>query len=145
PRFDGEVLTFEAEGQPSSLAPGGETGEATVFEIRTSEVEQPPRLPEGGDLVEAPLGGFDAVELTLFGRPAAKGRIAFGEGLAVVGRFEFEEGTSPDELGPAVLSALAEEALLEGAEVIYTIIDGAGFPSFLGEGWSESARLLRHG
>ncbi|WP_422936448.1 hypothetical protein [Sinomonas sp. P47F7] len=115
---------------------------AVVLMIRTSDIAQPPNLPEGGDLVEAPLGPFDAVELTLFGRPAAKGRIAFGEGLAVVGRFEFVDEASADQLGPAVLSALAEEAFLEGAELIYTVVDG-GAPSFLGNGWSEVGRLSR--
>lgn len=121
---------------------GSEAGGTIVLEISTSDVDQPPRLPEGGDLVEAPLGLFDTVELTLFGRPAAKGRIAFGEGIAAVGLFEFEDGTSADELGPAVLSALAEEAFLEGAEVIYTVVEGEA-PSYLGSGWSETGRLRR--
>lgn len=119
-------------------------GDAVVFAVRTADVEQPPRLPEGGDVVGAPLGPYDAVEVTLFGRPAAKGRIAFGDSVAVVGRFEFEHGADPDELGPAVLSALAEEAFLEGAEVIYTIVEGVEgveAPSYLGTGWTEAGRL----
>jgi hypothetical protein len=123
---------------------GSETaddGAATVFSIPTSDVDQAPSLPDGGDVVEAPLGPFDVVEVTLFGRPAAKGRIAFGDGLAVVGRFEFEAGFTPDDFGPALLSALAEEAFLEGAETIYTVVEGESLPPFLGHGWSEAGRL----
>lgn len=148
-RVDGDALVLEEAGTPFRLVPsadaigGSTTGDAIVFAIATSDVEQPPALPEGGDVVEAPLGLFDAVELTLFGRPAAKGRIAFGDGLAVVGRFEFEPGPPPEVLGPPVLSALAEEAFLEGAETLYTVVDGDGLPSYLGNGWSEAGRLRR--
>jgi hypothetical protein len=113
-------------------------GNATVFAIPTSAVDQTASLPEGGGVVGAPLGDFDVVEVTQFGRPAAKARIAFGENLAVVGRFEFEAGFSADELGPALLAALAEEAFLEGAETIYTVADGNALPSYLGRGWSRS-------
>ncbi|MEA5454323.1 hypothetical protein SPF06_06275 [Sinomonas sp. JGH33] len=120
-----------------------EAGEAAVFRIATSEVDEAPALPEGADLVEAPLGAYDIVELTLFGRPAAKARIAFGNGIAAVGRFEFEPGQSPDQLGPGLLSALAQEAFAEGAETIYTVADGTEQPPYLGPGWTEAGRLRR--
>ncbi|MCH6470528.1 hypothetical protein [Sinomonas terrae] len=134
----------DSEGaEASGLAPSSNDGEATVFAVRTGDVEQPPQLPEGGDVVGAPLGPYDAVEVTLFGRAAARGRIAFGDSVAVVGRFDFEHGTDPDKLGPAVLSALAEEAFLEGADVIYTVVEGHQAPSYLGSGWTEAGRLAR--
>lgn len=122
-------------------AESADDGDATVFSIPTSDIDQTPSLPEGGDVVGAPLGPFDVVEATLFGRPAARGRIAFGDGLAVVGRFDFEVGFAPEDFGPALLSALAEEAFLEGAETLYTVVEGAALPHFLGSGWSEAGRL----
>ncbi|WP_156143988.1 hypothetical protein [Sinomonas humi] len=133
----------ESEWAESGPAPSVDGGEATVFAARTADVEQPPQLPEGGDVVGAPLGPYDAVEVTLFGRAAARGRIAFGDSVAVVGHFDFEKGTDPDVLGPALVSALAEEAFLEGAEVIYTVVEASQAPSYLGTGWTEAGRLTR--
>lgn len=143
-RIEGGTLVLDGS-TPTRLAPSSAdaAGDAVVLSVRTADVEQPPRLPDGGDVFGAPLGPYDAVELTMFGRPAAKGRVAFGEGIAVVGRFEFNAGANPEELGPALVSALAEEAFLEGAEVIYTILDGTDTPSHLGSGWTEAGRLER--
>lgn len=132
---------------PLWLAVNGEEsaadGEATVFAIPTSDVDQTAKLPEGGSVVGAPMGDFDVVEVTQFGRPAGKARIAFGEGLAVVGRFEFEPGFTPEDFGPALLAALAEEAFLEGAKTIYTVAEGKELPSFLGDRWSQSGPVPR--
>ncbi|MDQ4500921.1 hypothetical protein [Sinomonas sp. ASV322] len=119
------------------------SGEAVVFAIRTSDVDPSPVLPEGADVIEAPLGEYDVVELTLFGRPAAKARIAYGDGIAAVGRFEFQQGQLPEQLAPGLLAALAQEAFAEGAETLYTVAEGTEQPPYLGPGWSEAGRLRR--
>ncbi|BCT76068.1 hypothetical protein SCMU_19100 [Sinomonas cyclohexanicum] len=132
-------------GEDRALTPRGGEGaaDATVLAIATGDIPQPPKLPEGGGISEAPLGAYDAVELTLFGRPAAKGHIAFGDGIAAIGGFEFTADDADGRLGAAVVSALAEEAFLEGAEWLVTIVPGdpAKVPSFLAQGWTEAAKL----
>lgn len=122
---------------------GSGNADATVLAIATGDVPQPPRLPEGGGISEAPLGEYDVVELTIWGRPAAQGRIAFGDGIAAIGGFGFAADDADGRLGAAVVSALAEEAFLEGAEWLVTIVEGdsAQTPAFLAEGWAEAGKL----
>jgi hypothetical protein len=147
PQFDdGTLLIPPAAGSAGvriSMHDGEGPANATLLAIATSAVPQPPRLPEGGGLAEAPLGAYDAVELTVFGRPAAKGRIAYGGPVAAVGGFEFAVDDVDGSLGAAVVSALAEEAFLEGAEWVVTVVGGdpADVPAYLGEGWFPAARL----
>ncbi|MDP9886170.1 hypothetical protein J2W21_003695 [Sinomonas atrocyanea] len=144
-RWDTLAPLFAALGDDRALAPHGGVGpaDATVLAIATADVSQPPKLPEGGGLAEAPLGEYDAVELTIWGRPAAKGLIAFGEGVAAIGGFEFAADDADGRLGAAVVSALAEEAFLEGAEWLVTLVDGdpAKVPAYLADGWREAAKV----
>ncbi|MDQ0259953.1 hypothetical protein [Sinomonas atrocyanea] len=143
--WDTVAPLFAALGDDRALAPHAGTGpaDATVLAIATGDVAQPPKLPEGGGLSEAPLGEYDAVELTVWGRPAAKGLIAFGDGVAAVGGFEFAADDADGRLGAAVVSALAEEAFLEGAEWLVTLVSGdpAEVPAYLAEGWREAAKV----
>ena len=144
-RWDTVAPLFAALGGNRILAPheGQGPAEATILAIATEDIPQPPRLPEGGGLSEAPLGDYDAVELTIFGRPAAKGLVAFGDGIAAIGSFEFTADDADGRLGAAVVSALAEEAFLEGAEWLVTIVDGdpARIPAYLGQGWAEAGKV----
>lgn len=144
-RWDTLAPLLAALGNERALAPHGGAGpaDATLLAIATGDVPQPPRLPEGGGLSEAPLGEYDAVELTIWGRPAAKGLIAFGEGVAAIGGFDFAAGDADGSLGAAVVSALAEEAFLEGAEWLVTLVDGdpAEVPAYLAQGWREVAKV----
>lgn len=144
-RWDTVAPLLAALGDDRALAPhdGAGPADATLLAIATEDVPQPPRLPEGGGLSEAPLGEYDAVELTIWGRPAAKGLIAFGEGVAALGGFEFAAGDADGTLGAAVVSALAEEAFLEGAEWLVTLVDGdpAEVPAYLAEGWRAAAKV----
>lgn len=146
PRWDSiSPLLAAIRGGSLPYAPqeGDGAADARLLVIATADVPQPPRLPEGGGLSEAPLGDYDAVELTVFGRPAAKGRIAFGDGVAAIGAFEFAADDADGSLGAAVVSALAEEAFLEGAEWIVSAVDGGSgdLPAYLNQGWHVAARL----
>ncbi|ASN51863.1 hypothetical protein [Sinomonas sp. R1AF57] len=148
-QFDNGALliapTTGAAGSILSMHDGDGAADATLLAIATGDIPQPPKLPEGGGIAEAPLGAYDAVELTVFGRPAAKGRIAYGTSVAAVGGFEFAVDDAEGSLGAAVVSALAEQAFLEGAEWLVTLVEGdpAEVPAFLGEGWAPAARLRR--
>lgn len=132
-------------GEDRTYAPhdGPGAADAIVLAIPTGDIPQPPKLPEGGGISEAPLGEYDVVELTVWGRPAAQGRIAFGDGVAAIGGFGFTADDADGSLGAAVVSALAEEAFLEGAEWLVTIVEGdpAQTPAFLAAGWSEAGKL----
>ncbi|GAB3286057.1 hypothetical protein GCM10027449_32280 [Sinomonas notoginsengisoli] len=146
PRWDMITPLFAAiSGEDHAYAPheGPGSADATVLAIPTGDVPQPPKLPEGGGISEAPLEEYDVVELTIWGRPAAQGRIAFGDGVAAIGGFGFAADDADGRLGAAVVSALAEEAFLEGAEWLVTVIDGdpAAIPPYLAQGWTEAAKV----
>lgn len=144
-RWETLAPLFAALGADPALTPHAADGaaDATVLAIATTEVPQPPKLPEGGDISEAPMGEYDVVELTVWGRPAAKGLVAFGEGVAAIGGFEFAAEDADGRLGAAVVSALAEEAFLEGAETLVTMVDGdpAALPAYLAAGWTETGKV----
>lgn len=145
-RWDTVAPLFAALGEDAheySLHDGAGTADATLLAIATGDIPQPPKLPEGGGLAEAPLGDYDAVELTIWGRPAAKGLVSFGDRVAAIGGFEFTADDADGSLGAAVVSALAEEAFLEGAEWLVTIVDGdpASIPAYLEQGWAETAKV----
>lgn len=144
-RWESVAPLFAALGDGRAFAPheGGGTADATVLAIATGDIPQPPTLPEGGAMSEAPLGDYDVAELTVWGRPAVKGRIAYGDGVAAIGGFEFAADDPDGRLGAAVVSALAEEAFLEGAGWLVTIVDGeaAETPAFLGGAWREAAKV----
>lgn len=145
-RWDTVAPLFAAiAGEDRTYTPhdGPGSADATILAIATGEVPQPPKLPEGGGISEAPLGEYDVVELTIWGRPAAQGRIAFGDGVAAIGGFGFTADDADGSLGAAVVSALAEEAFLEGAEWLVTLVEGdpASVPAYLAQGWSEAAKV----
>ncbi|MDQ0213438.1 hypothetical protein BMF89_01560 [Arthrobacter sp. SRS-W-1-2016] len=52
---------------------------------RPGEANGAPLLESKFGVFEAPLEDYDVVELTRFDRPLARGRVAFGDGFAVVG------------------------------------------------------------
>ncbi|WP_284989192.1 hypothetical protein [Arthrobacter sp. efr-133-TYG-120] len=63
---------------------------------------------------EAPLEDYDVVELTRFDRPLARGRVAFGDGFAVVGPVRAVDGDSVAlDHEAVILARLAEEAFVD--------------------------------
>lgn len=56
------------------------------------EVNSAPPLESEFGVFEAPLEDYDVVELTSFDRPPARGRVAFGDGFAVVGPVRAVDG-----------------------------------------------------
>ncbi|OFI36943.1 hypothetical protein BIU82_10995 [Arthrobacter sp. SW1] len=106
------------------------------------EVNDAPALASEFGVFEAPMEDYDVVELVRFDRPVARGRVAFGDGFAVLGPV-LPVGGAPvsGEHEAVVLARLAEEAYVEGAAVIYAPVDPAAAERYEALGWSRGGEL----
>ncbi|GAA3709574.1 hypothetical protein GCM10022377_24040 [Zhihengliuella alba] len=90
------------------------------------EVEAVEALPDEYALFEAPLDEYDVVELTHFDQPVARGRVAYGDGFAVLAPVHpvEEDGDVATAHVAAIVARLAVNAHGEGAEVLYALVGG---------------------
>jgi len=132
-----EVLEYAAG---RGLAP---VEHAVLLTAPTDELNTAPALPENAELAQAPLELYDLVEISLFDHPVASGRVRVEEDLAVIGALAAEEPASGQAFEPAVVAALADEAFVHGADVLYTIVDRQQLARYTASGWTAAARIVR--
>lgn len=147
---DGSVLTLvtaDAAAARRFAASQGlrESGALVLLSALTEDLDLVPALPADAYVAEAPMPNYDAVEVALFDRPVAEGRIRLEEALAVLGNLRVYEGH--DELvgvfETAMVASLGDEAFLHGADVLYLVADAAQAQRFAAtDGWSQVAELL---
>lgn len=102
-------------------------------------------LPENSYVALAPMDTYDAVEVAIFDRPVARGRMNVGEGLAVMAHVSVDEDQT-EIAGPlefAMIDAVAEEAFLHGADLIFFVATTEQAERLAGEeSWENVATLL---
>ena len=120
-------------------------GRQVLLRAVTEELDLVPELPADANLAEAPMENYDLVEVALFDRPVARGRLSFGEEIAVLAALSVDAGH--DELvgmlEQAMVAALGEEAFTHGADTLFLIANedqAARFGEV--EGWSRAAEIL---
>lgn len=119
------------------VPPGG-----VLMTAPPDEVNDAPALESEFGVLEAPLEDYDVVELVRFDRPVARGRVAFGEGFAVLGPVLAVGGSGVAAGHEAVvLARLAEEAFVEGAAVIYAPVEAAAAERYEALGWRRAGGL----
>ncbi|MGO4384695.1 hypothetical protein [Specibacter sp. RAF43] len=148
--IDGAVLTLAtadsyAARQFAAAHGLRESGALVLLSALTDDLDLVPVLPADAYIAEAPMPNYDAVEVALFDRPVAEGRIRLQEALAVLGNLRVYDGH--DELvgvfETAMVASLGDEAFLHGADVLYLVADAAQAERFLAaDGWSKVAELL---
>jgi hypothetical protein len=122
-----------------------ETGALVLLTAQTDDLDLVPSLPADAYVAEAPMENYDAVEVALFDRPVADGRIKLEDGLGVLGNLKVDDGH--DEMvgafEQAMVAALGDEAFLHGADVLYLVADAAQAARFAAvEGWSQVAEII---
>jgi len=117
----------------------------TVLRAVTDDLDLLPELPADAYLAEAPMENYDAVEVALFDRPVAEGRMKLADGLAVLAGLRVDDGH--DELvgvlEQAMVAAMGEEAFVHGADVLYLVAGAAQADRFAAvDGWTKVAELI---
>lgn len=116
-----------------------------LLSAETEDLDLVPDLPPDAYLAEAPMENYDLVEVALFDRPVARGRLCLGDGLAVMAALVVDDGH--DEHVPAfeqaMVAGLGEEAFTHGADTLYLIAGLEQAERFAGvEGWHKVADIL---
>lgn len=121
-----------------------ETGAVVLLTAVTEELDLVPQLPPNTNLAEVPLEHYDAVEVALFDRPVAGGRVKVGDGFAVLGglHVDGQEPAMEVALEAVMLASLGEEAFLHGADTLYLVADPAQASRVAPLGWTQVAQIL---
>lgn len=138
------TLVTAESGAADGPAPGGLTpvSERVLLMAPTAELSTGVELPENAQVALAPMETFDAVEITLFDRPVARGRIQVRDDFAAVAIRELPEGPEKETLERALFAAMAEEAFIHGAEYLHMVVGQEAAASYEASGWTAAARLV---
>lgn len=117
-----------------------------LLAARTDEVDQSIRIPETSTLFEAPLDEYDVVEITDFDAPAARGRIRFADGFALLGDPEILVPENSEQFRTAIIASLAAAASRQGLPWLFMVAAAdnlAGTREQRGAGWSNATPITR--
>jgi len=134
-----EELAAKAAAEGMRLTP---VSELVLLMAPTAELITGVELPENAQVALAPMETFDAVEITLFDRPVARGRIQVRDDFAAVAIGELPEGPEKETLERALFAAMAEEAFIHGSEYLHMVVGQEAAASYKASGWTAAARLV---
>ncbi|GGH97202.1 hypothetical protein ACFFGR_18075 [Arthrobacter liuii] len=124
---------------PDGLAP---VSERVLLMAPTAELNTGAELPENSQVALAPMETYDAVEITVFDHPVAKGRIQVRDDFAAVAITELPEGPDKEAFERGLFAAMAEEAFLHGAEYLHMVVEPDAAAPYEASGWAVAGRLL---
>lgn len=157
PGPDSEELASAAAGRPGARltlivagaaaevpAPPGfsPAAERLLLSAPTAQLNTGVDLPENSQVALAPMETYDAVEITVFDHPVARGRIRVRDEVAVVAILEVPEGPDQEVFTRALFAAMAEEAFLHGAGDLNMVVEPDAAAGFQESGWTTAGRLL---
>lgn len=131
-------------GNTGDLAPGGfaRASERVLLMAPTAELNTGVELPENSQVALAPMETYDAVEITVFDRPVARGRIQVRDDFAAVAVTEVPEGPEKETFERGLFAAMAEEAFLHGAEYLHMVVEADAAGPYEASGWIVAGRLV---
>jgi hypothetical protein len=112
----------------------------------TNDVEQTARIPETATLFEAPLDDYDVVEIADFDAPAARGRIRFADGFALLSEPEILASEHTEQFRTAIIANLAAAASSQGLSWLFMVATAdnpEGTRTSRGAGWSNATQITR--
>lgn len=140
----GVRLTLLVAGAAEAPSPAGlsPVAERILLSAPTAELDTGIDLPENSQVALAPMETYDAVEITVFDHPVARGRIQVRDEFAAVAITEVPDGPDEETFTRALFAAMAEEAFLHGAEDLHMVVEPDAAAGFQGSGWTNAGRLL---
>lgn len=140
----GMRLTVIFAGAAGTPSPAGfsPVAERFLLSAPTAGLNTGVDLPENAQVALAPMETYDAVEITVFDHPVAKGRIQVRDGVAAVAITEVPAGPDEATFTRALFAAMAEEAFLHGAEDLYMVVEPGEAAAYEESGWALAGRLL---
>lgn len=122
-----------------------ETNRAVLLRAETENLDLVPHLPADANLADAPLENYDLVEVALFDRPVASGRLRLTGSVAVVSTLEVDDEQEDlrHTFELAMMAELGEEAFTHGADTLYLVAGVEQAERFAGvDGWSKIAEIV---
>lgn len=116
-----------------------------LLSAQTEDLDLVPQLPPEANLAEAPMENYDLVEIALFDRPVARGRLSVNGDLGVLAGLSVDPGHEDllPQLEQAMAAGLGEEAFTHGAGTLFLVAGEDQAARFAAEeGWSRVAQLL---
>jgi hypothetical protein len=140
----GVRLTLVCTDGADAPAPDGLAlvSERVLLMAPMAELNTVAELPESSQVALAPMETYDAVEITVFDRPVARGRIQIRDDFAAVAITELPEGPEKETFEQGLFAAMAEEAFLHGAEYLHMVVEPDAAGSYRASGWAVAGRLL---
>ena len=124
---------------PPGFSPAAEK---ILLSATTAQLNTGIDLPDNSQVALAPMDTYDAVEITVFDHPVARGRIQVRDEAAAVAILEVPEGPDKEVFTRALFAAMAEEAFLHGAEDLHMVVEPDAAAAFQESGWTTAGRLL---
>lgn len=137
------TLVVAAAAAPVPSPPGfSPAAERILLNAPTAQLNTGIDLPENSQVALAPMDSYDAVEITVFDHPVARGRIQVRDEAAAVTILEVPEGPEKEVFARALFAAMAEEAFLHGAANLHMVVEPDAAAGFQASGWTTAGRLL---
>lgn len=124
---------------PPGFAPAAER---ILLHAPTAQLDSGVDLPENSQVALAPMDSYDAVEITVFDHPVARGRVQVRDEAAAVTILEVPEGPDKEVFTRALFAAMAEEAFLHGAAHLHMVVEPDAAAGFQESGWTTAGRVL---
>ena len=107
-----------------------------------ADLPQMPQLPDGAELTLISEPARRSVEITASGGPVAHGKLALGDGFAVLGGIDIRRADPDHTMEAAILAALAAEAAERDAVLVLLPALPKSALWYGRHGWSAAAQIL---
>lgn len=124
---------------PADLA---QVSRRLLLQAPTAELDTGVQLPENSQVALAPMETYDAVEITVFDRPVARGRIQVRDDFAAVAITELPDGPEGGPFERALFAAMAEEAFLHGAAYLHMVVGPDDAARYEASGWAVAGHVV---
>ena len=137
----------DAESARQAAQDAGVTRRTALLAAPVEDLDRGLELPGDAGLFDAPMGDHSRFEVDEWGHPVAHSTLSVRGGVAFFGPLVATDTAQrePREVFAPLVSAMANEAYLAGAERAYTVVPEEDVEAREAQGWVRAAVLLTSG